>query len=144
MVRAHEQNAARRLARASAGRRPWWTAHAVPRRPVSGLDWESSGARAIVLVSGELGPRLEALLADDPLAGCRELELDLTGVPSMGSVGLSVLLGVRRWTLQRGIALRVRGVQPSVWRVVELAGLDQVFTGAVETPTAPAQDLALF
>lgn len=144
MVRAHEQDAARRLARPSGGRRPWWVGHPVPRRPASGLDWESSGTRAVVLVRGDLGAHLETFLAGEPLAGCRELEIDLAGVPSMGSVGLSVLLGVRRWALQRGIALRLRGVQPSVWRVVELAGLAQLFTSAVEPPPAPAQELALF
>lgn len=148
MVRAHEQDGARRLARASAGRRPWWVAHPVPRRPAAGLDWEFAGSRAVVLVRGELDGltalRLEALLAERPLAGCRELEIDLAGVPSIGSAGLSALLAVRRSSLQRGIALRLRGVQPSVWRVFELAGLDAVFTGVTEPPARPAQELALF
>jgi anti-anti-sigma factor len=143
MVRAHEQNGTRRLARASGGRRPWWVAHPVPRRAVPGLDWEFSGVRAVVRVVGELDSRLETFLAGRPLAGCRELEIDLAGVPSIGSAGLSALLGVRRWTLQRGIAVRLRRVQPSVWRVVEQAGMDHVFGGA-EPPAAPAQELALF
>jgi anti-anti-sigma factor len=148
MVRAHEQNATRRLARVAGGRRPWWVAHPGPRRPGSGLDWESAGSRAVVLVRGDLDGltalQLESFVAGRPLAGCRELEIDLAGVPSMGSIGLSALLGVRRWALQRGIALRLRGTQPSVWRVVELAGLDQVFSGIVEPAAAPAQELALF
>ena len=148
MVRTHERDASRRVARASAGRRPWWVAHPVARRPASGLDWESSGSRAVVLVRGDLDGlsalQLESFLAGRALAGCRELEIDLAGVPSMGSIGLSALLGVRRWALQRGIAMRLRGVQPSVWRVVELAGLDQVLTGATEPPAAPTQELALF
>jgi anti-anti-sigma factor len=147
MVRAHEQNAARRLARAAGGRRPWWVAHPGVRRPVAGLDWESAGSRAVVLVRGDLhgltALQLEAFVAGRPLAGCRELEIDLSGVPAMGSIGLSALLGVRRWCLQRGIGLSLRGVQPSVWRVVELAGLQQAFTAAAE-PAWPAQDLALF
>ena len=118
-------------------------AHPVPRRAVPGLEWESSGTRAVVRVTGELDAQLETFLAGRPLAGCRELEIDLAGVPSIGSAGLAALLGVRRWTLQRGIAVRLRRVQPSVGRVVELAGLDQLFGGA-EPPSAPAQDLALF
>jgi len=143
MVRAHEQDAARRLARAG-GRRPWWVAHPVSRRPAPGLEWESSGNRAVVLVRGELGAQLETFFAGHFLVGCRDLEIDLAGVPSMGSTGLSALLGVRRWCLQRGIALRLRAVQPSVWRVVELAGLDHAFTPTAEAATAPAQELALF
>jgi anti-anti-sigma regulatory factor len=55
-----------------------------------------------------------------------------------------VLVGVRYWALQRGIAMRVRGAQPSVWRVFEATGQDQVFTGAEESPAAPMQELALF
>jgi anti-anti-sigma factor len=144
MVRAHEQDASRRLGRPSAGRRPWWVAHPAPRRPAPGLDWESSGTHAVVLVRGELGAQLETFLAGRSVAGCRELELDLSGVPSIGSAGLSALLGVHRWALQRGVTLRLSGVQPSVWRVVEPAGLAPLFTGAAEPTGAPVQELALF
>jgi anti-anti-sigma factor len=123
-------------------------AHPVACRPASGLDWESSGSRAVVLVRGDLDGlsalQLESFLAGRLVVGCRDLEIDLAGVPSMGSIGVSTLVGVRRWALQRGIALRLRGVQPSVWRVFELAGLDQLFTAAGEPPAAPAQELALF
>ena len=143
MVRAHEQSGTRRLARVPGGRRPWWVAHPVPRRAVAGLEWEFSGARAVVRVTGDLDARLETFLAGRPLAGCRELEIDLAGVPSIGSTGLSALLGVRRWSLQRGIPVRLRCVQPSVWRVVEQAGMDQLF-GEAEPPAAPTQELALF
>jgi anti-anti-sigma factor len=103
----------------------------------------------VIRISGDLdsvsGSQLEAYVAGRSLAGCSLLEIDLAGVPSIGSVGLSVLLGVRRWTLQRGIELRIRGAQPSVWRAFEVTGLDAVFasaTGPVASP--PAQDLSLF
>jgi anti-anti-sigma factor len=144
MVRAHEQDASRRLGRPSGGRRPWWVAHPVPRRPGAGLDWESSGTRAVVLVRGELGAQLETFLAGRSLAGCRELELDLAGVPSIDSAGLAALAGVHRWALQRGVVVGLREVQPSVWRVVELAGLDRLFTASSEPPGTAAQELALF
>jgi anti-anti-sigma factor len=102
-----------------------------------------------VLLTGDLdletAPQLEAFVAARPLTDCTVLELDLGGVPSVGSVGLSVLLGLRRWCLQRGVELRVRGAQPSVWRAFEVTGLDRVFasTGGA-SPCAPAQDLVLF
>lgn len=145
MVRAHERDASRRLGRASGGRRPWWVGHPVPRRPAAGLDWESSGTRAVVTVRGEVGAQLESFLAGRPLAGCRELDIDLAGVASIGSLGLSALLGVRRWALQRGIALRLRGVQPSVWRAFEVTGLDRAFArGAEDRGPQPVQELALF
>ena len=116
----------------------------MPRRPGPGLDWESSGARAVVFVRGELGAQLETVLAGRPLAGCRELELDLAAVPSIDSTGLAALAGVHRWALQRGVRVSLRGVQPSVWRVVELAGLDRLFTAPSWPSDAPAQELALF
>jgi len=146
MVRAHERDGSRRLARPSAGRRPWWVAHPVHLRVR--VEWLSTGVRTVVAVSGDLDdvtiPYLEAIVAEQPLAGCAVLVVDLGGVPSIGSTGLSVLLGVRRWCLQRGIALRVRRVQPSVWRAFEVTGLDRVFAPDAGLGPYPRQELALF
>jgi anti-anti-sigma factor len=149
MVRAHEWDVSRRLARPHGGRRPWWVTHPVPARSSPGLEWESAGAHAVVGVTGDVdelaAPQLEAFVAGRWLAGCAVLEIDLTGVRSMGSTGLSVLLGVHRWCEQRGIELRLRGTPPSVWRVFEATGLDGAFE-PVATPAVrlPEQDLALF
>jgi anti-anti-sigma factor len=147
MVRGHEWDVSRRLARAPGGRRPWWGAHPVPVR--RGLEWESAGAHAVVTVAGDLddqtSPRLEDFVAEQPLTRCTVLDVDLRGVPSMGSVGLSALLGLRRHCVQQGTALRVRGAQPSVWRAFEATGLDGVFTTAAEPAVAPpTQELTLF
>ncbi|CCG05554.1 putative anti sigma factor [Blastococcus saxobsidens DD2] len=148
MVRAHEWDVSRRLARPPGGRRPWWVTHPAPEAPALRLEWETAGGHARVAVDGDLdlvtAPQLEAFVAARPLAGCTVLELDLGGVPSLGSVGLSVLLTVRRWCLQRGIALQLCDVQPSVWRVFEVTGLDAVFTASGPAPRPPVQDLALF
>jgi anti-anti-sigma factor len=149
MVRAHEWDVSRRLSRPPGRSRPWWGSHPAPVRRGLDLDWESAGGHAVVTVAGELddltSPRLEASLAERTLAGCAVLEVDLREVPSTGSVGLSALLGVRHRCSQRGIALRVRGAQPSVWRAFEDTGLDGVFT-VVDEPAAapPVQQLTLF
>jgi anti-anti-sigma factor len=123
--------------------------HPSPGRSPLRLEWESTGARTVVAVSGDLDavttPQLEVIVAEQPLTGCRFLEVDLRGVPSIGSAGLFVLLGVRRWCLQRGIELAIRGAQPSVWRVFEQTGLDLVFAPAAEPDAARAvQELTLF
>jgi anti-anti-sigma factor len=149
MVRAHEWDVSRRLARPPGGRRPWWVAHPAPGRSPLRLEWVATGARTVLAVSGDLDvvttPQLESVVADQPLTGCSVLEVDLAGVPSIGSVGLSVLLGIRRWCLQRGIELRIRGAQPSVWRVFELTGLDLVLAPPAEHDASPAvQELTLF
>jgi anti-anti-sigma factor len=148
MVRAHEWDVSRRLARPPGGRRPWWGSHAPVRRSPR-LDFESAGPYAVVSVSGDLdaltAARLEAFVTERPLAGCAVLELDLRGVASMGSIALPALLGVHRRCAQRGIALRVRGAQPSVWRVFEATGLDGLFTAAAEPADGPpVQELTLF
>jgi anti-anti-sigma factor len=146
MVRAHEWDVSRRLARPG-GRRPWWGPHPTPVR--RGLQWESAGAHAVVTVAGDLdalaSPRLEEFVAEQPLVGCTVLDVDLRDVPSTGSVGLSALLGLRRQCSQQGVALRVRDAQPSVWRAFEATGLDGVFTAAAEpAAAAPVQELTLF
>ncbi|MCW2684209.1 MAG: putative anti sigma factor [Blastococcus sp.] len=149
MVRAHEWDVSRRLARPPGGRRPWWVAHPASASTPLVAESEVTGSRSVIRISGDLdsvpGSQLEAYVAGRSLAGCRLLEIDLAGVPSIGSVGLSVLLGVRRWALQRGIELGIRGAQPSVWRAFEVTGLDAVF-GPTAGPefSPPAQDLSLF
>lgn len=139
MVRAHEWDVSRRLLRSPGGRRLRWGAH--PPTPAVHVEWLSTGIRTVVAVSGDLDglttPQLETIVAEQPLAGCAVLEIDLAGVPSIGSTGLSVLLGVRRWCLQRRIALRIRGPQPSVWRAFEATGL----TGLFEAPATAAEAL---
>jgi anti-anti-sigma factor len=147
MVRAHEWDVSRRLARAPVSRRPSWLAHAAT--PGFRVEWEATGVHTVVAVRGDLDlvtpAHLEAMVAGQSLAGCAVLEVDLDGLPSIGSTGLSVLLGVRRWCLQRGMELRIRGAQPSVWRAFEVTGLDRVFAGGTADP-APhqRQELALF
>lgn len=149
MVRSHEWDVSRRLTRAPGNRRPWWVSDPLPERPALELDAESGGARIVVLVSGEIdaltAPHLEAFVAGRSLAGCAVLELDLSGVTSIASAGLSALVGLRRRCEQRGIDLRLRGTQPSVWRVFELTGLHNVFTeGDSPALPGPTQELALF
>ena len=148
MVRAHEWDVSRRLGRSAAARHPWWVAHPVSRAPAVRLEWGAIGPRTVVAVSGDLDrlttAQLEAFLAQQPLAGCAVLDVDLAGVPSLSSLGLSVLVGARRWALQRGIELRVRGTQPSVWRVFEATGLGGLFTSDAPRVPAHVQELVLF
>jgi anti-sigma B factor antagonist len=147
MVRAHEWDVSRRLHRAPS-RRPWWLSHPRPTPAVLGLERESAGPVVVITVRGELdgrsAPALEAFVGELQTAGCRVLEIDLSGVGTMASAGLSVLLGVRRWCEQRGLDLRLRAVPPSVWRVFEMSGLDTVFAPATPVPAGDAQELALF
>ncbi|MCU1616509.1 MAG: putative anti sigma factor [Frankiales bacterium] len=150
MVRAHERDGSRRLARVPASRRPWWAAHPSPAAELR-LGWESGGAQAVLTVDGDLDAgsagQLDAFVAGLPAGGCAVLYLDLTGARSLGSAGVSTLVGMRRRCDQRSIELRVRGALPSVWRVLELAGLDESLSRTASRParpTAPGQELSLF
>jgi anti-anti-sigma factor len=151
MVRGHEWDVSRRLARAPAARRPREAGSA----PALRLSWESAGGRAVLTVAGEVGPRtavqLDAFIAEGLLGGCALLELDLAGMPSIGSAGLSTLVAVRRSCDQRGVEMRLRNASPSVERVVEAAGLDSGLNGPLPTGAGPGghqnrapQELALF
>jgi anti-anti-sigma factor len=153
MVRAHEWDGSRRLGRVPASRQPWWVghpaAHSTAAAPLR-FGWESAGAHAVLAVDGDLDARtaaqLEAVVTASPLTGCAVLDLDLAGVRSLGSAGLSGLLELHRWCGQRGIELRVRGALPSIDRVFEVAGLDSSFapTRGGTPPPSGDQDLALF
>jgi anti-anti-sigma factor len=147
MVRAHEWDSSRRLGRVPASRQPWWVAHPAPTAALR-LGWESGGGHAVLTVDGDLDARtvaqLDAFLTASPLTACALLELDLAGVRSIGSAGLSGLLGLHRWCGQRGIELRVRGALPSVERVFETAGLDATFAAIGGGRRTSEQDLPLF
>jgi anti-anti-sigma factor len=146
MVRAHEWDASRRLGRVPASRQPWWAAHGSPTHPLR-LSWESTGAHTVLALDGDLDARaatqLEAAIAGSPLTGCAVLDLDLAGVRSLGSAGLSGLLALHRRCGQRGIDLRVRGALPSVERVFATAGLDAGFAPTADDGPRGAE-LALF
>jgi anti-sigma B factor antagonist len=148
MVRAHEWDISRRLG-PPADRRPWWAA--LPPEPEDALrlDVETAGARTVLSLSGELdvctAPDLESFLGGRDLDGCAVLEIDLAGVTTMASAGLSALITVRRECELRGIDLRLRDPQSSVARVFELTGLSRLFTwGDVPDGPAVTQDAVLF
>jgi anti-sigma B factor antagonist len=149
MVLSHEWDVSRRLVRPPRTRRPWWVSHPLPEQPPLRPEGGAAAARVVVLVSGEIdaltAPHLEAFVAGRSLAGCAVLELDLAGVSSIASAGLTALLGLRRWCQRRGIDLRLRGARPPVWRVFELTGLHRVFPeGDTPAGPGPTQELALF
>jgi len=66
---------------------------------------------------------LLAALETDP-----RLTVDLSAVTFMDSQGLSALLRTRQETERRGGSLRLEGVPPRVLKLLELTGMDAVFT----------------
>jgi anti-sigma B factor antagonist len=129
------------------GREPLpWVAGPVPAAPevhvssgealTEGADlagWNISGRGPNVRIgfTGDLdlvsAPHLRTLVADAARAeGLSELELDLSGVTFIDSVGLSVLLAVRMRLGEEAIRVTVL-TSPSVERVFTLAGVRNLF-----------------
>ena len=95
------------------------------------LSMRDFDGQAVVALRGELD------LADAPCLGSRLIAavaacgpsviVDLAGLESIGYIGLSVLLRVRRWTRQSGGDLFLADPQQPVRRILEATGLIDVF-----------------
>jgi anti-anti-sigma factor len=66
-------------------------------------------------------------LARSGLDRCGHLRLDLAGVTFMDSSGLGILLRIRREAIDTGRLLTLRSLGPGTHRLLEVAGLKQLF-----------------
>jgi anti-anti-sigma factor len=93
-------------------------------------EW-TVGATAVVEVTGELDIVAAASVSvrlDELTAGSRpDVVLDLRGVTFMDCSGLSVLVRVRKRTLERGGRLGIVGDSPQVLRLLRLTRLSRSF-----------------
>jgi anti-sigma B factor antagonist len=94
-----------------------------------------------VRVSGEIDLHTAPTLRDAALTALHQhgpiLRLDLSDVPFMDSTGLEVLLATRRRAELEGGSLTLLGPSSAVRRVIEVTGLDKVFTIAADESGAP-------
>lgn len=93
-----------------------------------------------VLVGGEIDLHSAQVLRDAALAALREhgptLRLDLGDVTFMDSTGIEVLMATRRRAELDGGSLTLCRPNRAVRRVLEVTGLDQVFTIEPDQPAA--------
>ena len=89
------------------------------------------GQQVTVVIGGELdhcaAPQIRQMLDDlleDPMVS--HLVLDLENLTFMDSSGIGVLLGRLRRLQERGGALSVANMQPSVEKLFRLSGLNRV------------------
>ena len=66
-------------------------------------------------------------LARSGLGRCEHLRLDLAEVTFMDSSGLGILLRIRREAIDTGRLLTLRSLGPGTHRLLEVAGLKQLF-----------------
>ncbi|WP_283139617.1 STAS domain-containing protein [Rhizohabitans arisaemae] len=96
------------------------------------VSTRSHAGNAIIAVAGEIdlytAPRLQAefarLLADDP----ERVVIDMSDVEFCDSTGMNVLLSALKRLRERGGALEVAAPRPAVRKILQVTGLDSVFT----------------
>jgi anti-sigma B factor antagonist len=104
----------------------------------------SQGDHTIVIASGEIdlytAPRLHAelaaVLADGNPA---RVIVDMSGVEFCDSTGMNVLLSSLRRARERGGQLELAAPRPAVRKILQVTGLDSVFTIADESAVATGQ-----
>jgi anti-sigma B factor antagonist len=105
---------------------------------------QSLGDRVIVTASGEIDlytvPRLQSELAA-VLAGGSAVEVivDMSGVEFCDSTGMNVLLTAMKRAREHGGGLVLASPRPAVRKILQVTGLDSVFT-VVNDATAAARD----
>ncbi len=97
------------------------------------VSTRSHADHTIVTVSGEIdlytAPRLHgeiaAVLADGMPA---RVVIDMSGVEFCDSTGMNVLLSCLRRARERGGELEIASPRPAVRKILQVTGLDSVFT----------------
>jgi len=86
----------------------------------------------VLLVRGEIdvasAPEFHASLSDLIGQGPEIIIVDMSEVSFIDSTGLGVLVGAEKQMRDAGQALRLVVTQPQIIRLLELTGLDEVFT----------------
>jgi anti-sigma B factor antagonist len=100
------------------------------------------GADFVTLrVAGEIDLHTAPTLREAALAALRQhgttLRLDLTDVTFMDSTGIEVLLATRRRAELEGGSLTLCHLTPAVRRIIEVTGLDRLFTIVSDESGAP-------
>jgi anti-sigma B factor antagonist len=91
----------------------------------------------VLAVRGEIdvasAPEFHASLSDLIGQGPEVIMVDLSEVSFIDSTGLGVLVGAEKEMRQAGQDLRLVVTQPQITRLLELTGLDEVFTVVAST-----------
>ncbi|GAA3738868.1 STAS domain-containing protein [Salinactinospora qingdaonensis] len=96
------------------------------------ISSQSHADYAVVTVRGEIdlytAPHLHSKLVDAVNDGSRRLLVDMSRVEFCDSTGMNVLLSVMKHAREKEGALELVAPCPAVMKVLEVTGLDAVFT----------------
>jgi anti-sigma B factor antagonist len=100
----------------------------------------SQGGHAVVTVTGELdlytAPRLQTALAGLLRDQIDRVVVDMSGIDFCDSTGMNVLLSALKRLQERGGTLELAAPRPAVRRILQVTGLDSVFTVTDAVPAA--------
>lgn len=96
------------------------------------VSTSSQGGHAVVTASGELdlytAPRLQAALAGLLREQVDRVVVDLSEVEFCDSTGMNVLLAAMKRLKEQGGIFELASPRPAVKRILQVTGLDTVFT----------------
>jgi anti-sigma B factor antagonist len=105
----------------------------------------SHGDHAIVIATGEIdlytAPRLHSELAAviANAAPASRVVVDMSGVEFCDSTGMNVLLSCLRQARERGGELELAAPRPAVKKILQVTGLDSVFTIGADPAVLPGK-----
>jgi len=105
----------------------------------------SHGDHAVVIASGEIdlytAPRLHSELAAviANAGSAPRVVVDMSGVEFCDSTGMNVLLSCLRQARERGGELELAAPRPAVKKILQVTGLDSVFTIAADPGVLPGK-----
>lgn len=93
---------------------------------------QSNAGHAVVAIAGEIdlytAPRLQAEFTRLLETGPDRVVIDMSGVEFCDSTGMNVLLSALKRLRERGGILEVAAPRPAVRKILQVTGLDSVFT----------------
>lgn len=96
------------------------------------VSTSSQGGHAVVTATGELdlytAPRLQAALAGLLREQVDRVVVDLSGVEFCDSTGMNVLLAAMKRLKEQGGTFELAAPRPAVKRILQVTGLDTVFS----------------
>jgi anti-sigma B factor antagonist len=96
------------------------------------VSTRSHAGHAVMDVAGEIdlytAPRLQAEFTRLLETGPSRVVIDMSGVDFCDSTGMNVLLSALKRLKERGGALEVAAPRPAVRKILQVTGLDSVFT----------------
>jgi anti-sigma B factor antagonist len=103
----------------------------------------TEGDHIVLALAGEIdlytAPRLQSELTSTLSAKPALIVVDMSAVEFCDSTGMNVLLAAHRAATERGGALTLAAPRPSVRKILEVTGLQSVFTIHDDLPAVTGQ-----